>query len=263
MYLPPRTSFPVLLVMAISVLGGCETTSSVKVSNQRFLIPETGGNWGQNRVSAAYGSKSRITLAHDLEEAQVDVDHPTITHDDGIMIMGEMGIAENIDAFINTSNGIGFNYQFLGASRKNAEPGNLSASVSLAYDQFTYLSSPKKDYRPEGRQVKSEITTDVKSWDLAVTGGYRLRQVDMVYASLGYIPYQASGVIRRYVDENSPERWSLKHRAGHVINLLGGYHWSMEDLFVQLEAGFARTTYDLADDDTRFVVGALVGLMLR
>lgn len=254
----------VIFLMVTEFTVGCETTTtSVKVPNQRFLIPETTGEWGQNNVGLAYGSKSRINLAPGMEDAQIDVDHPTIAHDDGIAAMGEMGILEDLDAFINTSNGIGVKYQFLGTSKKKAEAGNLSAAVSLAYDQFTYLSSPKIEYRPQNRQVKNDISSDVQSWDLGVTGGYRLRKVDMVYAGLGYIPYQASGVVRRYLEENSPERWSLPHRTGHVINFLAGYHWSFDNIFWQVEAGMVKTTFDHAKDNTRFVAGAVGGISFK
>ncbi|MBL7665648.1 MAG: hypothetical protein JNM93_10995 [Bacteriovoracaceae bacterium] len=207
---------------------------AVKTPSSRFISPEAKGEFLHTDLGMSYGGYSKGEL--EPTGAGPVTDPLVMKHSQGVMANGTLGFTEQVDIYVvlpeRTTPQVGFKFQLLGKSEKEATKKNHSLATTIAYGR---AKTTDADFLTSSND-KADITNRVL--DFSVIYGYRAEENLLLYTGVSYSDYDFDGKFTSGANSGRIFQYDSKTLGCHAGLMTSNKKW-----FTKLEASLQQTDW--------------------
>lgn len=248
------------LILSLFILVSCSTELKYKMSNHKFLTPETKGKFLKGDIALAYQQSQKVVLATAYDHIIFNLP-ATVNTNSSMDRTGEvnlpitLGLLSLLD-FYTLDSSYGLKFQFWGSPEMERTLG-WKAAIALAYG-YEHNDSSGLTYTSGNNSRSYNTDIKVKNYDVSLIFGKRLTETFLLYLSLMRDYYNYSGSL-------TSTQFSNINVSGHSINqgaVLGAHlieSNSKRPFFFKLEGGVVDGQLDSRNSRTAATFGGDVG----
>lgn len=237
----------IFFLFLLAFLTSCALDIDYHMPANRFDSPEVSGHFLGGKVEVNMASTHKVTLGEVYEDiffnsGSHSIDSQYIDSSVTFNLAGDLGLLPRLDIFYralyDSTDIVGFKFQFLGKGR-NAKEKGWKAALSLGYgseelddDDLTITNSDNG----ATKTISSKLST--KAYDASLMFGHRFTPSILLYLNNYFTHYEVDGYILDQ-DGTSLSANGISHNYGSLLGVRLG-----EDAYFVLEGGFSRGDYE-------------------
>lgn len=245
------------LVLVLSV--SCSTELKYKMSNHKFLSPETKGEFLKGDISISYQREQKVLLGTAYDAVIFNLPGGLST-DSKLSSAGRLslplnlGLLERLD-FYTLNSKYGLKYQFYGSSEKAREV-DYKAAIAMAYG-YENQDSESLVYTSSNNSRNYNTDMKVKSYELSLILGKRINESFLWYINFMRDYYNYKGAL-------TSNQFSALNVSGHSTNMGAnlGLHFlaaAKQPFTAKTEVGVVNGKLDNRDSRTAGTFGLDLG----